>query len=52
MAHILVSVYVELQYFCVPDAWLFCVVVNLVIHISLALLYISVVVLLIYGRPM
>ena len=31
---------------CVPDPWLFCVVVNLVIHVSLGLLYISVVVLL------
>jgi len=33
-----------LSYFCVPDAWLFCVVVNLVTHISLGLLYIAVVV--------
>jgi len=33
--------------FCVPDSWLFCVVENLVICISLCLLYISVVVLLV-----
>ena len=32
------------RYFCVPNAWLFCVVVNLVIRISLGLLYISVTV--------
>ena len=31
--------------FCVPDAWLFCVVVNSVIRVGLGLLYISVVVL-------
>jgi len=30
--------------FCVPDAWLFCVVVDLVIRVSLGLLYIFVVV--------
>jgi len=28
--------------FCVPNAWLFCVVVNLVICVSLGLLYIFV----------
>ena len=33
--------------FCGPDAWLFSIVVNLVICISLGLLYISVVVLLV-----
>jgi len=33
-----------MQYFCVPDVWLFCVVENLVIHVSVDLLYISVVV--------
>jgi len=38
------SVYFELQYFCVSDAWLFCIVVKLVICISLGLLYIFVVV--------
>ena len=32
---------------CVPGAWSLCVVVNLVIRISLGLLYISVVVLLV-----
>ena len=42
-----VSVYFEFLYFCVPDAWLFCVVANLVTCISLDLLYISVVVLLV-----
>jgi len=31
----------------VPDAWLFCIVVNFVICISLGLLYISVVILLV-----
>jgi len=34
--------------FCVPDAWLFCFVVNLVIHVSLGLLHISVVVLVVF----
>ena len=29
--------------FCVPDAWLFCIAVNLVIHVSLGLLYSFVV---------
>jgi len=32
---------------CAPGTWLFCVVVNLVICISLGLLYISVVVFLV-----
>jgi len=36
-------VYFKLQYFCVPDAWLFCFVVSLVISVSLGLLYIFVV---------
>jgi len=35
-------VYFVLYYFCVPDAWLFCVVVNLVIRVSLGSLYIFV----------
>jgi len=43
----LVSVYFELRYFCVPDAWLLCIVVHVVICNSLGLLYIFVVFLLV-----
>jgi len=38
------SVYFELQYFNVADAMLFCIVVNVVLYISLGLLYIFKVV--------
>jgi len=45
LAHILVSVY--FKYVCVPDAWLFCVVVNLVICVSVFIVYFCVFSLLI-----
>ena len=47
LSHFGLCVYFEFQYCCVPGAWLFCIVVTLVIRVNLSLLYISAVVLLV-----